>query len=221
MHDNHACTSQKMRILAGSSVIVQAFAGAITRCEVHELNSPCRNAASAIDLEQRATMANTNYAEFYKELATDCKALMGDERDMLINSANFAAFVFQTLPRINWAGFYLRDGRDLSLGPFQGKPACTRITFGKRVCGTAYATNQALLVEDVHAFEGHIACDPASRSEVVIPLADENGVYGVFDVDSPDLARFSEEDRVGLETLVEVYMSSTDIRPLFAQSLTE
>ncbi len=153
----------------------------------------------------------------YEELVKECRGLLTGERDMLVNAANFAAFVYQNLPAINWAGFYLRDGVELALGPFQGKPACTRIESGKGVCGTAYAQAQSIVVADVHSFEGHIACDPASRSEVVVPLRNGDQVYGVFDVDSPLPARFSEADRAGLEKLVAVFESSTQFRSLFSR----
>ena len=163
--------------------------------------------------DDRTDMQVVNYEELVKE----CRGLLTDERDMLVNAANFAAFVFQNLPAINWAGFYLHDGVELVLGPFQGKPACTRIQNGKGVCGTAYARAESIVVEDVHSFAGHIACDPDSRSEVVIPLRNGDQVYGVFDVDSPLPARFSDADRAGLEKLVAVFESSTQFRSLFSR----
>jgi len=116
----------------------------------------------------------------------------------LTDLANFSAFVFHSVPRLNWAGFYLFDGAKLTLGPFVGKPACTEIKVGRGVCGTAFEKGHALLVPDVHEFPGHIACDSASRSELVIPVIVDGVTCGVLDLDSPELARFSEADRVGL-----------------------
>ena len=123
-------------------------------------------------------------------------------------AANFAALVWHALPDLNWCGFYFFDGRELVVGPFQGKPACVRIALGKGVCGTAAATRQSQLVRDVNAFDGHIACDSASRSEVVVPLVERDRLLGVWDVDSPRLARFDDDDRAGMERLCEVFMAS-------------
>ncbi len=117
----------------------------------------------------------------------------------LTDFANFSAFVFQSMPAINWTGFYLSDDQSLKLGPFAGKPACTEIRFGRGVCGTAFSEQRPLLVPDVVAFPGHIACDSASRSEMVIPLAQAGKWFGVFDLDSPDLERFGPEDLAGVQ----------------------
>ncbi|MGZ3693674.1 MAG: GAF domain-containing protein [Bdellovibrionota bacterium] len=125
----------------------------------------------------------------------------------LADLANFSAFVFQRLPDVNWAGFYLFDGQKLILGPFCGKPACTEIKVGRGVCGTAFAEKRSLLVKDVHEFTGHIACDSASRSELVIPLAKGGVAFGVFDLDSPSLARFTEKDRVQVEQWLELLIA--------------
>jgi GAF domain-containing protein len=138
----------------------------------------------------------------YRELARQLAALIAGEPDPIANAANAAALIFHGLPNLNWAGFYFRNGAELVLGPFQGKPACVRIPVGKGVCGTAAARGAPVLVPDVHDFPGHIACDPDSRSELVIPLIDDGAVTGVLDLDSPLPARFDELDRDGCEQLV-------------------
>ncbi|MCW5577907.1 MAG: GAF domain-containing protein [Dokdonella sp.] len=149
--------------------------------------------------------------EFYAELAQQACALLHGERDRVANAANFAALVWHALPAINWCGFYFFDGRELVVGPFQGKPACVRIALGKGVCGTAAQTRQTQLVADVNAFAGHIACDGASRSELVVPLIDARGVLlGVWDVDSPELARFDAADRRGMERLCAAFVASLE-----------
>ena len=144
----------------------------------------------------------------YAELARDLVALLSGERDLIANAANTAALIYDALPRLNWAGFYLYKSGELVLGPFQGKPACVRIAIGRGVCGTAAARRETLLVEDVHAFPGHIACDSASNSELVIPLVKDNELLGVLDLDSPDLARFTTVDARGLERLARVFIES-------------
>lgn len=142
-------------------------------------------------------------AAFHDALRTQLQALIGDERDAIANLANAAALIWHTVPDLNWAGFYLlRRPDELVLGPFQGKPACVRIAVGKGVCGTAVARNASVLVEDVHAFPGHIACDAASRSELVVPLRAAGRVVGVLDLDSPRVARFTAEDQAGFEALM-------------------
>lgn len=150
----------------------------------------------------------TNKRELYAELAGQARALLHGERDRIANAANFAALVYHALPELNWAGFYFFDGTELVVGPFQGHPACVRIALGKGVCGTAATTRETQLVRDVHAFAGHIACDSASRSEVVVPLYDGERLLGVWDVDSPRLARFDEEDRDGMERLAGIFVDS-------------
>jgi GAF domain-containing protein len=148
-------------------------------------------------------------AEQYAELARQAEGLLHGERNLVANAANFAALVWHALPAINWCGFYLEDGDELVVGPFQGRPACIRIAMGRGVCGTAAATRQTQVVADVNAFDGHIACDSASRSEIVVPLVDAaGGLLGVWDVDSPELARFDEDDRAGMERLCAVFMAS-------------
>jgi L-methionine (R)-S-oxide reductase len=147
----------------------------------------------------------------YAELETSLRALLAGEPDFVACAANMAALLYWSLPQLNWAGFYLLDSKsgDLVLGPFQGKPACVRIAIGKGVCGTAAARRETLLVEDVHAFPGHIACDSASNSEVVVPIVDGDRLLGVLDLDSPVHGRFDETDARGLEALVRVFVDAT------------
>jgi L-methionine (R)-S-oxide reductase len=140
--------------------------------------------------------------ELYRELATQISALIQDETDAVANMANCAALIFNSIPRLNWAGFYLLKGGELVLGPFQGQPACIRIAIGDGVCGTAAETKTTLRVPDVTKFKGHITCDSASRSEIVVPmLTDDSHLLGVLDVDSPELDRFDAEDEAGLKVL--------------------
>jgi L-methionine (R)-S-oxide reductase len=148
--------------------------------------------------------------EVYEELARQARGLLEGERDLVANAANVAALIWQIVPDLNWAGFYLMKNGELVLGPFQGKPACVRIAVGKGVCGTAAARRETVLVKDVHAFPGHIACDSASNSEIVLPLIKDGVVHGVLDLDSPLLARFDEEDRRGFEALVRIFVDATD-----------
>lgn len=142
------------------------------------------------------------YNTDYKLMAAQLKALIQDVPYETANFANASALIWQELPDINWAGFYFMTDGMLVLGPFQGKPACTRIAVGRGVCGAAVAQDATQLVPDVHAFPGHIACDCASNSEIVIPIHKDGAVYGVLDIDSPLFSRFSEADRAGLEALV-------------------
>lgn len=141
----------------------------------------------------------------YRLLAEQAKALISGTPHFIANLANLSALIYQTLEEINWAGFYLAEGELLVLGPFQGKTACIEIPFGKGVCGMAARIDQPVLVEDVRQFEGHIACDSASRSEIVIPFHKDGKVTGVLDIDSPVLARFTKEDLEGLAELVKVF----------------
>jgi L-methionine (R)-S-oxide reductase len=144
----------------------------------------------------------------YRELARELGALLAGERDFIANLANSAALIYHSLPDLNWAGFYLLKDGELVVGPFQGKPACVRIALGKGVCGTAAAQRTTVVVRDVHEFPGHIACDSASNSEIVVPMIHNGELLGVLDLDSPRLARFDENDRVGLEELVRVLTRS-------------
>jgi L-methionine (R)-S-oxide reductase len=146
-------------------------------------------------------------AELYRDLLAALDALTVDERDPIANMANAAALVWEYLPDLNWAGFYRAVEGELVLGPFQGKVACIRIAMGKGVCGTAAAERTTQLVEDVHAFPGHIACDAASRSELVVPVVSDGRLIGVLDLDSPEPARFDAEDAAGCEALVALLAS--------------
>ena len=144
-------------------------------------------------------------SELYQDLAMQLEALLVGERDRIANAANMAALIYHGLPDVNWAGFYFRQGGELVLGPFQGRPACMRIPLGRGVCGTAAARGATVLVPNVHAFAGHIACDPVSRSELVVPLLESGKVSGVLDLDSPLVGRFGEVDQMGCERLAALY----------------
>ena len=147
---------------------------------------------------------------FYRDLTASLAALLDGERDPVSNAANTSALLFMMMPALNWAGFYfLRDGGELVLGPFQGKPACVRIPAGRGVCGAAVERGRSILVEDVHAFAGHIACDAASRSELVVPLVADGRVLGVLDLDSPDPVRFDSDDQAGMERIAAIYVSAS------------
>ncbi|WP_433884997.1 GAF domain-containing protein [Pseudomonas vranovensis] len=148
--------------------------------------------------------------EGYGLLAAQLEALLADERDFIANAAQFSAFLYSQVEDLNWAGFYLNRNEQLVLGPFQGQVACVRIPFGRGVCGAAAASRESQRVEDVHAFPGHIACDSASNSELVIPLVKDGRLIGVLDLDSPKLARFSEVDQAGLERLAGIFLRLTD-----------
>jgi L-methionine (R)-S-oxide reductase len=154
-------------------------------------------------------------SELYRALSRQLDALLAGEADLIANAANTAALIYHTLPDINWAGFYFRHGAELVLGPFQGKPACVRIAFGAGVCGSAAERAATVRVPDVHNFPGHIACDPASRSELVVPLMEAGHVLGVLDLDSPLQARFDEIDQAGCERLVSQFL--THHRPYLLQ----
>jgi len=147
--------------------------------------------------------------EVYRELALQARGLFEGERDAIANAANLASLLFYGLDDLNWAGFYFLKGDVLVLGPFQGKPACVRIEMGKGVCGTAAATRETLVVADVHEFPGHIACDVASNSEIVVPLIRDGRVIGVLDIDSPQRNRFDDEDRAGLEALAALWLAAS------------
>jgi len=151
-------------------------------------------------------MTASEKPELYRDLARQLAALIAGEPDPIANAANTAALIYHGLPNLSWAGVYFRNGEDLVLGPFQGKPACVRIPVGKGVCGTAAARGTTILVPDVRDFPGHIACDPDSRSELVVPLIENGRVSGVLDLDSPLLARFDQLDRDGCEQLVAVLL---------------
>jgi L-methionine (R)-S-oxide reductase len=153
-----------------------------------------------------APAASTPKPELYADLASQLEGLLAGETDMIANTANMAAVIYHGLPDLNWAGFYLMRDGELVLGPFQGKPACIRIPVGKGVCGAAAQTLTSQVVPDVHAFPGHIACDAASRSELVVPLLAGGRVLGVLDLDSPHPNRFDDQDREGCEKLVSILL---------------
>ena len=152
----------------------------------------------------------------YDLLVRQVASVLEGERDLTANAAQFSALVYDTLADLNWAGFYLAvpskkgEGQDLLVGPFQGKPACARIPFGRGVCGATAVERKTIVVPDVHAFPGHIACDSASASEIVLPVLKDGELVGVFDIDSPLLDRFSDEDRAGLEAMVQAFIDATD-----------
>ncbi|WP_216331640.1 GAF domain-containing protein [Rhizobium sp. X9] len=145
---------------------------------------------------------------FYRALAQQLQGLLEGETDMIANAANMSALIYQTMPDLNWAGVYLLKGDQLVLGPFQGKPACVRIPVGRGVCGAAVERKSSILVEDVHAFLGHIACDAASRSELVVPIFRGSETIGVIDLDSPLPSRFDADDQAGMERLAEIFAGS-------------
>ena len=149
-------------------------------------------------------IAAVDTATMYRDLASALQGLVAGEPDPIANMANAAALIWETLPDLNWAGFYRNIGGELVLGPFQGRPACIRIKFGEGVCGVAAGSRQVQRVEDVNAFPGHIACDSASASEIVVPLIRDGQVLGVLDIDSPSRARFTQEDEDGVVKLGEI-----------------
>jgi GAF domain-containing protein len=160
------------------------------------------------------TQLPTDKPAAYAELETSLRALLEGENDLVANAANLAALLFWSLPQLNWAGFYLVEPRrgDLLLGPFQGKPACVRIPVGRGVCGTAAARRETVVVPDVHAFPGHITCDSASNSEIVVPVVRDGELLGVLDLDSPVRSRFDDADARGLEALVRAFVASLGSR---------
>ena len=156
------------------------------------------------------TIDTDDKAALYRDLAQQLGGLLSGEHDPIANAANTAALLFNTLPDLNWAGFYfLKSPDELVLGPFQGQPACVRIAVGRGVCGAAVEQRRTMLVEDVHAFADHIACDAASRSELVVPLVRGDRVLGVIDLDSPLLARFTLDDQRGIEAVAEIYLKAS------------
>jgi GAF domain-containing protein len=155
-----------------------------------------------------ATQLSGSKQQQYEQLLEQARGLMHGERDRVANAANISALVYNALPALNWVGFYFFDGKELVVGPFQGLPACIRIPLDKGVCGAAATTRQTQRVADVHAFPGHIACDAASRSEVVVPLLHGNELVGVFDLDSPEPDRFDADDQLGLEAIAQAFVES-------------
>ena len=162
-------------------------------------------------ISQTSTASSHEKSELYANLAAQLRSLLEGERDFIANAANFSALLYHSLPDLNWAGFYLLKDGELVLGPFQGKPACVRIALGKGVCGTAAAQRQTILVDNVHDFPGHIACDSASNSEIVVPIIKHEHLIGVVDLDSPSFGRFDEEDARGLNELVEIFVDSISL----------
>jgi L-methionine (R)-S-oxide reductase len=161
-----------------------------------------------------ALAENTQYqskAALYADVVEQAQGLFTGERNAIANAANLASLIWHTVPDLNWAGFYLFDGNELVLGPFMGKPACIRIALTRGVCGAAARTRQTQLVKDVHDFPGHIACDSASNSEVVVPLVKGGKLIGVLDIDSPKLARFDADDQAGFEKLAALWLDSCDV----------
>lgn len=163
------------------------------------------------------TMTQTNIRPLSPKLVVQLRSLLEGEHDCIANLANASALLYELIPDINWAGFYLIRGQELLLGPFQGKVACVHIPLGRGVCGTAAAQDKTLLVADVHAFPGHIACDSASNSEIVIPLHETGKVVGVLDIDSPLPGRFSDSDREILQQAAAVIEASCDLSKLTIQ----
>lgn len=155
------------------------------------------------------TPSAASKAELYALLVEQARALFEGERDAIANAANLSALVYHSLADLNWAGFYFFDGRELVLGPFQGKPACVRIPLGKGVCGTAAARRETVAVPNVHEFPGHIACDAASNAEIVVPLIKDGRLLGVLDLDSPKPSRFDAQDRSGLERLAAAWVAAS------------
>src|ERR1041384_134911 len=151
--------------------------------------------------------ARTSKRELYDQLAAQLSSLLAGERDLVANTANFSALIFHSLPDLNWAGFYFAKDGELVLGPFQGQPACVRIKIGQGVCGAGAAKSDTVIVPNVHEFPGHIACDSASNSEIVVPLMKDGRMIGVLDLDSPTVNRFDEVDATGLERLVAILLS--------------
>ena len=157
-----------------------------------------------------STELNGSKVEQYQQLTEQARGLVFEESNFVANAANLSALVYHALPEVNWVGFYLFDGTELVVGPFQGQPACVRIALSKGVCGAAATTRETQRVADVHAFPGHIACDANTRSEVVVPLYQGETLIGVFDLDSPVPDRFDTDDQAGLEAIAEVFLSSLE-----------
>ena len=153
---------------------------------------------------------STSKTDIYRLVNKQIEGLLANEQDFIANAANFCSLIYHTLPDLNWIGFYIHKNGKLFLGPFQGKPACVRIEIGKGVCGKAAEIQKTVVVENVHEFPGHIACDPQSNSEIVIPIVHENDLIGVLDLDSPVFGRFDAKDQTGLEALVQSFITLTD-----------
>jgi GAF domain-containing protein len=182
----------------------------------HRVNATMSDKASKVaivtqDTGSSRTRAGRSKAAIYESLRSELGTLITGQTDFLANISNFAALLFGSLPNLNWTGFYLLRGSDLVLGPFQGKPACSCIAMGDGVCGTAALQRAAVLVPNVHAFPGHIVCDEASQSEMVLPVFKDNRLIGVLDLDSPQLGRFDDTDREQIEALLRMLMEGTEV----------
>src|SRR3954451_5542373 len=180
-----------------------------TRCAAKQVASK-GNHADLSPMFEVHVIGPAEKAEGYEDLANQLTSLLSGESDPIANAANTAALLFHVLQDLNWAGFYFLRGGELVLGPFQGKPACVRIPIGRGVCGTAVARVQSVLVNDVHEFPGHIACDARSRSELVVPLIRDGAATGVIDLDSPQLSRFDPVDQAGIERVARLYIDASD-----------
>lgn len=167
-----------------------------------------RTLATLFGMSFKSAPLTGSKPEQYAQLLAQTQALLHGERDRIANAANLASLIYHALPDLNWVGFYFYDGNELVVGPFQGLPACVRIPLAKGVCGAAARTRQTQRVEDVNAFPGHIACDSASRSELVVPLYQGDTLLGVFDLDSPLPARFDPDDQHGLEAIAQAFLDS-------------
>lgn len=172
------------------------------------LRNPARRRCYTSRMSFASIPLSGDKPEQYAQLAAQAEALLAGEADRIANAANLAALVYHALPDLNWVGFYFYDGTELVVGPFQGLPACVRIPLDKGVCGAAASTRQTQRIADVHDFPGHIACDAASRSELVVPLVLDGALVGVFDIDSPVPGRFDVEDQTGLETIATLFLYS-------------
>lgn len=157
------------------------------------------------------TQEGATKTELFASLSLQLRSLLEVERDFIANAANLSSLLFHSLPDLNWAGCYILRNDELVLGPFQGKPACVRIALGQGVCGTAASRRQTILVDNVHDFPGHIACDSASNSEIVVPILLRDQLIGVLDLDSPSFARFDNDDAKGLNELVEIFVAATSL----------
>jgi len=155
------------------------------------------------------TQEGVTKAELFAGLSAQLRSLLESERDFIANAANLSSLLFYSLPDLNWSGLYILRGEELVLGPFQGKPACVRIPLSQGVCGAAANRQQTIIVDNVHDFPGHIACDSASNSEIVVPIVSEGRLIGVLDLDSPSFSRFDDDDARGLNELVEIFVAST------------
>ena len=161
---------------------------------------------------EKVDASTTSKPEFYAGLANQLRSLLDGERNLIANAANFAALVYNSLPNVNWTGFYFQHGDELILGPFQGKPACVRIPVGQGVCGLSAVQCDTIIVPNVHEFPGHITCDTDSNSEIVVPVFDGERLLGVLDLDSPMLERFDEQDAEGLNELVTIFVEACEGR---------